>query len=62
VSTFCPSTGEAGAGTSQSLRPSLVYVVSSRAARATQRNPVSRNRKPGAGEMAQQLRAPTVLP
>jgi hypothetical protein len=45
---------------------SLVYRVSSRTARATQRNPVSKNKNKkgmggGAGEMAQQLRALTAL-
>jgi hypothetical protein len=48
---------------------SLDYRVSSRTARAAQRNPVSKNQKKkkkiypgGAREMAQQLRALTVLP
>ena len=40
--TFNPSTQEAEAGRSPSLVPSLVYRVSSRTARATQRNPVSK--------------------
>jgi hypothetical protein len=45
---------------------SLVYRVSSRIARATQRKPVSKNKqtktKHGAGEMAQWLRALTAFP
>jgi hypothetical protein len=42
---FNPSTWEAEAGRFLSLRPawSTVYTVSSRTARATQRNPVSKN-------------------
>jgi L-2-hydroxyglutarate oxidase LhgO len=55
------------------FKASLVYKVSSRTARAIQRNPVSKNKKQktnkqtklvfaGAGEMAQQLRALTTLP
>jgi hypothetical protein len=39
---FNPSTWEAEAGGFLSSRPSLVYKVSSRTARATQRNPVSK--------------------
>jgi hypothetical protein len=42
---FNPSTQEAEAGRFLSSRPSLVYKVSSRTARATQRNPVSKNQK-----------------
>jgi hypothetical protein len=54
---------------------SLVYIVSSRTARATKRNPVSKKRTKknpqknknkkimfGVGEMAQQVRALTALP
>jgi hypothetical protein len=51
------------------LEASLVYRVSSRTARATQRNPVSKNKNKTtttkllrAGEMAQGLRALTALP
>jgi hypothetical protein len=40
---FNPSTWEAEAGRFLRLRPSLVYRVSSRTARATQRNPVLKN-------------------
>jgi hypothetical protein len=57
-------------------KASLVYKVSSRTARAIQRNPVLKNKKPnqnnktkqtktnyfGTGEMAQWLRALTTLP
>jgi hypothetical protein len=39
-----PSPQEAEAGRFLSLRPSLVYKVSSRRARAIQRNPVSKNK------------------
>jgi hypothetical protein len=42
---FNPSTREAEAGEFLSLRPSLVYKVNSRTARATQRNPVSEKKK-----------------
>jgi hypothetical protein len=42
---FNPSTREAEAGGFLSKRASLVYRVSSRTARATQRNPVSENQK-----------------
>jgi hypothetical protein len=42
---FDTSTWEAEAGRFLSLRPSLVYRVSSRTARATQRNLVSKNKK-----------------
>jgi hypothetical protein len=45
VHAFNPSTWEAEAGGSLSLRPSLVYKVSSRIARAIQRNPVSEKPK-----------------
>jgi hypothetical protein len=40
---FNPSTWEAEVGGSQEFEASLVYRVSSRTARATQRNPVSKN-------------------
>jgi hypothetical protein len=40
---FNPSTWEADAGRFLSSKASLVYGVSSRTARATQRNPVSKN-------------------
>ena len=43
--TFYPSTQEAEAGRFLSSRPSLVYKVSFRTARAMQRNPVSKNKK-----------------
>jgi hypothetical protein len=39
---FNPNTSEAEAGGFLSSRPALVYRVSSRTARATQRNPVSK--------------------
>jgi hypothetical protein len=42
---FNPSTLEAEAGRFLSFEASLVYKVSSRTARATQRNPVSKNQK-----------------
>jgi hypothetical protein len=42
---FNPRTWEAEAGRFLSSRPSLVYKVSSRTARATQRNPVSKKNK-----------------
>jgi hypothetical protein len=42
---FNPSTREAEAGGFPSSKPSLVYRVSSRTARAIQRNPVSKNKK-----------------
>jgi hypothetical protein len=45
VLTFYPSTREAEAGRSLCVRGSLVYRVSSRTARATQKNPVSKNTK-----------------
>jgi hypothetical protein len=41
--TFNPSTWEAEAGKISEFKASLVYRVSSRTARATQRNPVSNN-------------------
>jgi hypothetical protein len=44
TNSFNSSTWEAEAGGFLSLRPSLVYKVSSRTARATQRNPVSKNK------------------
>jgi hypothetical protein len=40
---FNPSTGEAEAGRFLSFEASLVYKVNSRTARATQRNPISKN-------------------
>jgi hypothetical protein len=43
--TFNPSTREAEAGGSLEFKASLVYKVSSRTARATQRNPVSNKTK-----------------
>jgi hypothetical protein len=45
VHTFNPSTQEAEAGGFLSLRPAWSTKVSSRTARATQRNPVSKNQK-----------------
>jgi hypothetical protein len=42
---FNPSTREAEAGGSLEFEASLVYKVSSRTARARQRNPVSKNQK-----------------
>jgi hypothetical protein len=42
---FNPSTWEAEAGGFLKVEASLVYRVSSRTARATQRNPVSRKKK-----------------
>ena len=58
--TFNPSTWEAEASGFLSLRPAWSTKVSSRTARATQRNPVSKSqkKKKGAGEMAQWVRAP----
>jgi hypothetical protein len=41
---FNPSTCKAEAGRSLEFKASLVYRVSSRTARATQRNPVSKNK------------------
>jgi hypothetical protein len=58
VHAFNPSTQEAEAGRFLMFEASLVYKVSSRTARAIQRNPVSKNQKKGAGEMAQWVRAP----
>jgi hypothetical protein len=43
--TFNPSTWEAEAGGFLKFKASLVYRVSSRRARATQRNPVSKNQR-----------------
>jgi hypothetical protein len=43
---FNPSTQEAEAGRSLEFEASLVYRVSSRTAKATHRNPVSKNQKP----------------
>ena len=45
VHAFNPGTREAEAGGFLNLRPSLVYKVSSRTARAIKRNPVSKNQK-----------------
>ena len=45
VHAFNPSTWEAEAGVFLSLRPAGVYRMSSRTARATQRNPVSKTKK-----------------
>jgi hypothetical protein len=42
---FNPSTWEAEAGGFSEFEASLVYRVSSRTARATQRNPVSKNKQ-----------------
>jgi hypothetical protein len=42
---FNPSTWKAEAGVSLEFEASLVYRVSSRTARATQRNPVSKKKK-----------------
>jgi hypothetical protein len=44
VHDFNPSTWEAEAGKISEFEASLVYRVSSRTARATQRNPVSKNK------------------
>ena len=41
--TFSPSTWEAKAGEDHEFEASLVYRASSRTARATQKNPVSKN-------------------
>jgi hypothetical protein len=43
--TFNPSTPEVKAGGYLEFETNLVYKVSSRTARATQRNPVSKNKK-----------------
>ena len=43
--TFNPSTREAETGGFLSLRPAFVYRVSSRTARATQKNPVVKNKQ-----------------
>jgi hypothetical protein len=43
--TFNPSTREAEAGGSPETEASLVYRVSSRVARATQRNPASKKKQ-----------------
>jgi hypothetical protein len=71
---FNPSTWEAEAGRFFEFEASLVDKVSSRTARAIQRNPVSKNqtkqnkktqknkKKFPAGEMAQWLRALSTLP
>ena len=65
---FNPSTWERGRRICE-FEASLVYKVSSRTARAIQRNPVSKNQKKkkricgsGAVEMAPRLRALTTLP
>jgi hypothetical protein len=47
---FNPSTLEAETGKSLEFEDSLVYRVRSMIARATQRNPVSKNRKEGKKE------------
>jgi hypothetical protein len=44
------------------LKASLVYRVSSRKAKAIQRNLLFKKKRGGVGEMAQQLRALTALP
>jgi hypothetical protein len=46
---FNPSTWEAEAGGFSEFEASLVYRVSSRTARATQRNPVSKKKKMRSG-------------
>jgi hypothetical protein len=61
---FNPSTQEAEAGGFLSSRPALVYKVSSRTARATQRNPVSKNKTkkkavPGSTTLLEVLLYPT---
>jgi hypothetical protein len=43
--TFNPSTWEGETGESLEYKASLVYIVSSRRARTTQRNPVSKKKK-----------------
>jgi hypothetical protein len=53
---FNPSTWEAEAGRFLSSEASLVYKVSSRTARATQRNPVSKNKN-----KTKQTKRPQVL-
>ena len=45
VQAFNPSTKEAKAGRSLGIEASLVYKLSSSTARATQRNPVSEEKK-----------------
>ena len=45
TSTFNPSTQEAEAGRSPKFEASLIYIRSSRTARATQRRPVSEKKK-----------------
>jgi hypothetical protein len=45
VHAFNPSTWEAEAGGFSEFKASLVYRVSSRTARAIQKNPVSKNQK-----------------
>ena len=55
VHAFNPSTREAEAGGFLSSRPSLVYKVSSRTARATQRNPVSKKKKKSKLELSWEL-------
>jgi len=46
VHTFNPSTWESKASELCEFKASLVYIVSSKTARATQRNPVSKKTKP----------------
>jgi hypothetical protein len=50
--TFNPSTWEAEAGGFLSFQASLVYIVSSRTARAIQKNPIQ-NERGGGGENTQ---------
>jgi hypothetical protein len=45
VHAFNPSTREAEAGRFSEFKASLVYKVSSKTARAVQRNPISKNQK-----------------
>ena len=45
VHAFNPSTGEAETGRSLELEARLIYRVSSRTARTTQRNPISKKKK-----------------
>ena len=51
--TFNPSTWEAEAGRISEFEASLVYKVSSRTARAIQRNPVSKKKKKKEKEIEQ---------
>jgi hypothetical protein len=57
---FNPSTQEVEAGSE--FEASLVYKMSPRTGRAIQRNPVSKIKESGAGEMAQRVRALTAPP